>query len=113
MLRFCAPLTGMLQERTAFPSMITVHAPHWPRPQPKRGPCSSRSSRKTYNNGVVGSVSTTRDWLFTRSEIRAMRVSFLDGFDLGFPAKNCPLAYNFWRKSAGEILARAALNGYT
>src|SRR5579872_7185938 len=81
MLRFCAAVTGTLQERTALPSRITVHAPHWPSPQPNLGPCSSRSSRKTYKSGVVGSVSTTRDWLFTRSEIRAMRVSFLDFFD--------------------------------
>src|SRR5438445_2764657 len=81
MLRFCAAVTGMLQERTALPSMITVQAPHWPNPQPNLGPCSSRSSRKTYNSGVVGSVSTTRDCLLTRSEIRAMRVSFLDVFE--------------------------------
>src|SRR5437879_1795942 len=77
MLRFCAAVTGMMQERTAFPSMITVHAPHWPSPQPNLGPCSSRSSRRTYKSGVVGSVSTTRYLLVTRSEIRAMRVSFL------------------------------------
>ena len=37
----------LLQERTALPSMTTVHAPHWPSPQPNRGPCSSRSLRKT------------------------------------------------------------------
>src|SRR5215469_5663637 len=77
MLRFCAALTATLHERTALPSMTTVHAPHWPSPQPNRGPCSSRSLRKTYNSGVVGSVSTTLGWSFTRSEIRAMRFSFL------------------------------------
>src|ERR1700674_6074149 len=76
MLRFCAAVTGTLHDRTVFPSMITVHAPHWPRPQPNLGPCSPRSSRKTYKSGVLGSMSTTRDWLFTRSEIRAM-ASFL------------------------------------
>ena len=26
---------------------LSVHAPHWPSPQPKRGPCSSRSLRST------------------------------------------------------------------
>ena len=66
--------TATLQERTAFPSMITVHAPHWASPQPNRGPCRSRSSRKTYRSGVCGSASTTRVWLFTRSEIRAMAI---------------------------------------
>src|SRR3990172_12216657 len=30
--------TDVTQERTAAPSMITVHAPHCPRPQPNRGP---------------------------------------------------------------------------
>src|SRR5689334_20544705 len=92
MLRFCAELTGTLHERTAFPSMITVHAPHWPSPQPNRGPCSSRSSRKTYKSGVVGSASTTRVWLFTRSEIRAMRVSFLHDFNFGLPANELSLS---------------------
>ena len=32
---------GVTQERTAAPSIWTVQAPHWPSPQPKRGPCSS------------------------------------------------------------------------
>ena len=31
------PETGVMQERTARPSICTVQAPHWPSPQPKRG----------------------------------------------------------------------------
>ena len=47
---FCAGLSeeaGVTQERTALPSMCTVQAPHWPSPQPKRGPCRPRSLRRT------------------------------------------------------------------
>ena len=40
-------LTGRLQERMDFSSMITVHAPHCASPQPNLGPLSCRSSRKT------------------------------------------------------------------
>src|SRR5579862_3839983 len=115
MPRFCAPLTGMLQERTAVPSMITVQTPHWPSPQPNRGPCNSRSSRKTYKSGVVGSVSTTRVWLFTRSEIRAMRVSFLHSSSLTLtlrrnidtrwdvPSNRSALAYTGWSEAAKKF----------
>ena len=39
--------TGRMQDRTASPLMITVQAPHWPSPQPKRGPCRLRSLRST------------------------------------------------------------------
>ena len=47
--------TGITHERVALPSTSTVHAPHWPRPQPKRGPCRPRSSRNAYNRGICGS----------------------------------------------------------
>src|ERR1700730_17265953 len=72
MLLFCAALVGMVQDRTDFPSRITVHAPHWPRPQPNFGPCSPRLSRKTYKSGVLESALTTRAFPFTLSEICAM-----------------------------------------
>src|SRR6202048_3956971 len=72
MLLFCAELVGMVQDRTDFPSIITVHAPHCPRPQPNFGPCRPRLSRKTYSKGVLESASTTRALPFTLSEIRAM-----------------------------------------
>src|SRR5712672_2362519 len=76
---FCAALVGMVQDRTDLPSMMTVHAPHCPRPHPNRGPCNSRLSRKTYSRGVLGSALTTRGLPFTLSEIRAMVTSFLRG----------------------------------
>src|SRR2546427_6350222 len=52
--------------------MMTVHAPHWPSPHPKRGPFSSMSLRSTYSSGVVGSVLTVRDAPFTVSVIEAI-----------------------------------------
>ena len=39
--------TGVTHERTARPPIITVHAPHWPRPQPNFGPRSAESSLST------------------------------------------------------------------
>src|SRR5437762_1047904 len=42
-----------MHERTASPLMMTVHAPHWPSPQPNRGPCRFKSFRSTYNSGVA------------------------------------------------------------
>src|SRR5205085_5380326 len=56
-----------MQERTAAPLMITVHAPHWPRPHPNLGPCRSRSLRRTYSSGVAGSISSVCDRPFTLS----------------------------------------------
>src|SRR5882762_4582385 len=76
MLLFCAALVGSVQDRTDFPSMSTVQAPHWPRPHPNLGPCSPRLSRKTYKSGVLESASTTRVLPFTFSLICAM-ASFL------------------------------------
>src|SRR5688500_9495503 len=58
--------TGRMHERTASPLMRTVHAPHWPRPQPNRGPCRSRSLRRTYKRGVAGSTSTVCVFPLTR-----------------------------------------------
>src|SRR6266542_2444396 len=51
--------TGTEHERTALPSTSTVHEPHWPRPQPKSGPCNPRSSRSAYSRGISGSSATT------------------------------------------------------
>jgi hypothetical protein len=56
--------------------MITLHAPHCANPQPKRGPCNSRSFRSTYSSGVLGSTSTFRDAPFTFSVICAIEISF-------------------------------------
>src|SRR5579863_298288 len=76
MFLFSAADAGSMQERIVLPSTSTVHAPHCPRPQPNRGPCRDRLSRKTYRSGVFGSASTVLDLPFTFSEIRAM-VNFL------------------------------------
>src|SRR5437667_3176714 len=75
MFRFCALLTAMLHDRTGLSSTITVQQPHCERPQPNFGPFKPSSPRNTYNRGVLGSVSTTRDFPFTFSEIRAITVS--------------------------------------
>src|SRR5437763_15706476 len=49
--------TGVMHDRVATPLMITVQVPHWPSPQPNRGPRKSRSLRTMYSRGVVGSTS--------------------------------------------------------
>src|SRR5262245_27291771 len=56
--------------------MITVHAPHCPRPQPNFGPWRSRSFRSTYSNGVDGSTLTVCVPPFTLSVIEAIRISY-------------------------------------
>src|SRR4029077_16897017 len=50
--------TGTEHERKALPSMSTVQEPHWPSPQPKRGPCNPRLSRSAYKSGICGSSAT-------------------------------------------------------
>src|SRR5881296_534082 len=50
--------TGTEHDRTALPSTSTVHEPHWPRPQPKSGPCNPRSLRSAYSSGISGSSTT-------------------------------------------------------
>ncbi len=51
--------TGNMQERTASPSTITVHAPHWPRPHPNLAPVSESWLRNTYSSGSSGSRTAT------------------------------------------------------
>jgi len=67
-------LTGVMQDLMAWPFEITVHEPHWPRPQPNLGPRSSRSSLRTNSRGVAGSTSTVRERPFTFSVRVAMAV---------------------------------------
>ena len=43
----CTVLIGVMQERTALPSISTVQAPHCASPQPNFAPLSSRSLRST------------------------------------------------------------------
>src|SRR5438067_12924337 len=50
--------TGVMQDRVATPLTMTVHDPHWPNPQPKRGPRAPISFLKTYSSGVAESTST-------------------------------------------------------
>src|ERR1700733_571059 len=57
--------TGVTHERVSTPFTSTEHEPHWASPQPKRGPCSSSSLERTYNNGVSGAPETVHDRSFT------------------------------------------------
>ena len=76
---FCpTALTGVMQERIAWPFMMTVQAPHWPSPQPSLGPLSWRSSLSTYSSGVEGSTSTV--WL-RPSTFRLKMLIVLGGYD--------------------------------
>src|SRR5207253_1536055 len=65
------PLTDSvfaMQERVGNPSIKTVHAPHWPSPQPYFGPVISSSSRNTLNNGRCPSASRLRVVPFTSND---------------------------------------------
>src|SRR6266571_6468863 len=53
-----ARATWVMHERVATPSISTVHAPHWPSPQPYLLPVKSRSLRKTDSRLTVESTST-------------------------------------------------------
>src|SRR5438477_10976101 len=64
-----ARVTGATHERTAWPSIWTVHAPHGAIPQPYLVPVNSRFSRRTQSRGVEGSTSTFTRRLFTLNEI--------------------------------------------
>src|SRR6185312_5330579 len=65
MRRSCSTEIGVMHEKTGASSTSTVHAPHWPRPQPNFAPFSPRSLRSTYSSGVAGSASTSRFWPLT------------------------------------------------
>src|SRR5262245_56380517 len=54
--------TGVTQERTAAPSMWTVHAPHCAMPQPYLVPVSPTCSRITQSSGVSGVTLTSTDF---------------------------------------------------
>ena len=53
-----ALLTGITQDRTTLPRIITVQDPHCAIPQPNRGPRRPRSSVRTNKSGVSGSALT-------------------------------------------------------
>src|SRR5262245_18220595 len=106
------PDVGVTQERVAVPLMITAHAPHCPRPQPKRGPCRFRSLRRTYSRGVDGSTSTVWFVPFTFNVILAMSVTI----DRLRPEIKADLMYGFvhvarqiCRAGRGELRVRSRL----
>src|SRR4029078_3791558 len=59
--------TGVMHDRTARPRRCTVHAPHWPMPQPNLVPVRLSTSRSTQSKGVSGATSTVLDLPFTLS----------------------------------------------
>src|SRR3569623_159883 len=70
--RFATDDIGVMHELTSAPAINTEQAPHWPLPQPKRGPLSSRSLRSAYSNGICGSASSARLAPLPRSVILAI-----------------------------------------
>src|ERR1039458_9679147 len=57
----CRPSTadnGVTQERIAWPSKWTVHAPHSAMPQPNLVPGRPATSRTAHNRGIFGSASS-------------------------------------------------------
>src|SRR3546814_4364493 len=57
--------TGTEQERSASPSICTVHAPHRALPQPHLVPVRPASSRITHRSGLAGSTSVRTDSPFS------------------------------------------------
>src|SRR5689334_16365860 len=64
-----AALTGNEHERIGWPSMWTVHAPHWATPQPYLVPVSPACSRIAQSSGWSGSTS--------RSSVFPLMFSFM------------------------------------
>src|SRR5689334_4985972 len=64
----CSEETGSWQERTAAPLSCTVHAPHWPTPQPYLVPLRSSTSRSTQRRGMSDGASTVVGLPFTLRE---------------------------------------------
>src|SRR2546422_10467076 len=54
-------LAGVTQERIAWPSSCTVHAPQSALPQPNLVPVMPSTSRSTHSIGVSSSTSTVRE----------------------------------------------------
>src|SRR2546429_3365709 len=79
---------GATQDRIAFPSRCTVHAPHSAIPQPNFVPVISSESRRTHSKGVAGSTSTCTGFPFTKKLITwGLPPLFLNtrlGFSLGW-----------------------------
>src|SRR5688500_2401936 len=56
---------GVEHDRTALPRMCTVHAPHWPMPQPNLVPFRLRTSLNTHSRGMSPGTSTVVAFPFT------------------------------------------------
>src|ERR1700704_3390194 len=68
----CLPATrdsGATQERIAFPSRCTVHAPQSAMPQPNFVPVIRSESRNTHSRGVEESTSTCTDFPFRKNSV--------------------------------------------
>src|SRR5712692_12116650 len=61
--------TGVMHDRTGWPSTWTVHAPHWATPQPNLVPVRPSFSRSAHSSGMSGSASTVLLAPLTSSEI--------------------------------------------
>src|ERR1039457_7487145 len=57
MCRPSTPDNGMTQERIAWPSTWTVHAPHSAIPHPNFVPGRPATARIAHSNGILGSAS--------------------------------------------------------
>src|SRR5213596_3548837 len=74
-----AAATVVWHERTALPRRCTVHAPHWPRPQPNLVPRRSSTSRSTQSSGMSAGTSTVKDLPLTLS-VNAIAVILRQSF---------------------------------
>src|SRR5712691_8229114 len=70
---------GMLHERIAWPSIMTVQAPHCAMPQLYFVPVIFSESRRTHRSGVSGSTSTVWAMPLTIREIDMSVPSYLRG----------------------------------
>ena len=66
----------MMQARTTLPSRITVHAPHWPLPQPTFTLVSCSWLRSTSTRRSLGLTSRRRAMPLTMRVLVSMRDSF-------------------------------------
>jgi hypothetical protein len=63
------------QDRINFPSMIMLHEPHWPSPQPTLTPVSPNWSRNTAERGVSAWATTSLGIPFTKNVLLSIRPS--------------------------------------
>ena len=83
--------TGVVHERSGWPSTCTVHAPHIAIPQPYLVPVSSSFSRSTQRSGVSGEASMRCGLPLTVREITGMLSSVGGPIDPLGPCYHRPL----------------------